>query len=254
MERLFIYNNTRITFRKENEMLMVNATEMAKIFEKSPKDWLHTQQANDIINSLSAVRHICPTGLVLVNQDGSYQGTWMHEDVAIEFARWLSPVFAIWCNDRIKELLITGRATASNDDETILRAIKVFSKRVDESTRKMKAVEEENEMLQNINRALAPKAAYFDNMLLSKSTYTMTQVAKELGLSAISLEKILNKKKIMFKQCGQWMLYAQYQNKGYTRSRTHLYALADGRKRSSVMTVFTELGRMFILNLINNDQ
>lgn len=29
----------------------------------------------------------------------------MHEDVALEFARWLSPKFAIWCSDRIKELL-----------------------------------------------------------------------------------------------------------------------------------------------------
>lgn len=32
----------------------------------------------------------------------------MHEDVALEFARWLSPAFAIWCNDRIKELLTVG--------------------------------------------------------------------------------------------------------------------------------------------------
>lgn len=32
----------------------------------------------------------------------------MHEDVALEFARWLSPAFAIWCNDRIKELLMKG--------------------------------------------------------------------------------------------------------------------------------------------------
>lgn len=37
----------------------------------------------------------------------------MHEDVALEFSRWLSPSFAIWCNDRIKELLKFG-ATALN--------------------------------------------------------------------------------------------------------------------------------------------
>lgn len=42
--------------------------------------------------------------------DKKLQGTWMHEDVALEFARWLSPAFAIWCNDRIKELLLTGTA------------------------------------------------------------------------------------------------------------------------------------------------
>ena len=32
----------------------------------------------------------------------------MLEDVALEFARWLSPEFAIWCNDRVKELLVNG--------------------------------------------------------------------------------------------------------------------------------------------------
>ena len=39
----------------------------------------------------------------------------MHEDVALEFARWLSPVFAIWCNDRCKELLLTGTVSIPCD-------------------------------------------------------------------------------------------------------------------------------------------
>jgi phage antirepressor YoqD-like protein len=43
--------------------------------------------------------------------DDTEQGTWFHRDVALEFARWLSPVFAIWCNDRIYELLTTGYTT-----------------------------------------------------------------------------------------------------------------------------------------------
>ncbi len=47
--------------------------------------------------------------MVEIKQGGNKeQGTWMHEDVAMEFARWLSPAFAIWCNDRIKELLTIG--------------------------------------------------------------------------------------------------------------------------------------------------
>ena len=47
-------------------------------------------------------------------------GTWMHEDVALEFARWLSPAFAIWCNDRIKELLKYGMtATQPTLDEML---------------------------------------------------------------------------------------------------------------------------------------
>ena len=95
---------------------MVNATEMAKPFGKTTKDWLRTKQSKEFIDTLSTVRQISLTGLVVIRQGGNgEQGTWMHEDVALEFARWLSPVFAIWCNDRCKELLLTGTVSIPRD-------------------------------------------------------------------------------------------------------------------------------------------
>lgn len=85
---------------------------MAKPFGKFTKDWLSNKSTKEFLSTLSAVRTIPLTGLVEIKQGGSgEQGTWMHEDVALEFARWLSPAFAIWCNDRIKELLLTGKAS-----------------------------------------------------------------------------------------------------------------------------------------------
>lgn len=88
---------------------MVNATEMAKPFGKLAKDWLSNKSTKEFLSTLSSVRTIPLTALVEIKQGGNKeQGTWMHEDVAMEFARWLSPAFAIWCNDRIKELLTIG--------------------------------------------------------------------------------------------------------------------------------------------------
>lgn len=111
----FQYNGNPITFQKGNN-LMVNATEMAKPFGKTTKDWLRTKQSKEFIDTLSTVRQISLTGLVVIRQGGNgEQGTWMHEDVALEFARWLSPVFAIWCNDRCKELLLTGTVSIPRD-------------------------------------------------------------------------------------------------------------------------------------------
>lgn len=81
---------------------------MAKPFGKQAKDWLKTQSTKDFIQTLSEVKKILPSDLVQVI-NGDKGGTWMHEDVAMEFARWLSPAFAIWCNDRIKELLVSGK-------------------------------------------------------------------------------------------------------------------------------------------------
>lgn len=56
----------------------------------------------------------------------------VYRQVFLEFARWLSPAFAIWCNDRIKELLKTGVSTVSNDGKAILYAMQVLNRRLEE--------------------------------------------------------------------------------------------------------------------------
>ncbi len=104
----FIYNGNNITFQPGNGDVMVNATEMSKPFGKRPADFLQNQQTKNYIREYTVTRKTVTADLVKVIQGGNNQGTWMHEDVALEFSRWLSPSFAIWCNDRIKELLKHG--------------------------------------------------------------------------------------------------------------------------------------------------
>ncbi len=118
---VYNYKGSKISFAN-GKNVMVNATEMAKTFGKYPKGFLVNKQTKEFLSSLSAVRGISLTELVKVVQGGDpqMQGTWMHEDVALEFARWLSPAFAIWCNDRIKELLKYGMtATQPTLDEMV---------------------------------------------------------------------------------------------------------------------------------------
>ena len=89
---------------------MINATEMAKSFGKRPVDWLNTQQSKVIIDAIAKVRNLTFEKLVYVKQGSSVYGggTWFHEDVALVFAQWLSPLFYIWCNDQVKTLLTQG--------------------------------------------------------------------------------------------------------------------------------------------------
>ena len=88
---------------------MVNATEMAKPFGKRPVKWLELPSTKEFLSIMGEVRK-SDIEFIKTVKGGSNGGgcTWMHEDVALEFARWLSPAFAIWCNDRIKELLMKG--------------------------------------------------------------------------------------------------------------------------------------------------
>lgn len=125
------YNGTEITFQ-HGANVMVNATEMAKSFGKRTPDWLRTEQTQEFIEELSKVRKCVLADLVVVRNGGNNPGTWMHEDVAMEFARWLSPKFAIWCNDRIKELLTQGVTTINDDDATIEKAMDILHKRLEQ--------------------------------------------------------------------------------------------------------------------------
>lgn len=143
VNQIFQYNGSPITFQK-GDSVMVNATEMAKPFGKRSNDFLSSKSTKELICSLSIKTGISATDLVIVNQGGNNQGTWMHEDLALVFAQWLSPDFYLWCNDRIKELLTTGVTTVANDDEAIAYAMSVLQKRLEQAKVEKAMLEADN--------------------------------------------------------------------------------------------------------------
>lgn len=183
----------------------------------------------------------------------------MHEDVALEFARWLSPAFAIWCNDRIKELLTTGVATVRNDDEAIAYAMNVLAKRLDIAKKEKAALEAENKRQQATIEAqtselqkAAPKVDYYDKTLQSVNTLTTTQVAKERGMDAEKLNRRLKDAGIIYRQSGQWIMKQPYASWGLHKTRTQTYTRSDGSLGTNTYLVWTQKGKMFILALIDN--
>lgn len=92
----------------------------------------------------------------------------------------------------------------------------------------------------------APKVQYYDAVLQSNSTYTTNQIAKELGMSAIGLNKELHDFGIQYKQSDTWLLYAKYQSQGYTKTKTHTFTDNHGKQQTAMQTVWTEKGRKFI--------
>jgi len=254
---VYDYKGSKISFAN-GENVMVNATEMAKPFDKRPAKWLELPSAKDFLSALTAIRK-SDTALIQTNSGGinGGGGTWMHEDVALEFARWLSPAFAIWCNDRIKELLKYGMtATQPTLDEMLDNpdlVIRMATQLKQERAEKARLEAENAQQIERIElqdtqlKQQAPKVKYVDNVLQSVNTYTSTQMSKELGLRhAEQMHKMLKEKGIMFKQSGQWLLTAKYSDNGYTKPRTHYFTHNDGRAGTNTTTVWTELGRAFL--------
>ena len=97
---------------------------------------------------------------------------------------------------------------------------------------------------------LKPKADYTDTILQNKGLVTVNQIAKDYGMSAKELNKKLNALGVQYKQSGQWLLYAKYQDKGYTHSKTFNFRHSDGRPDIKMATEWTQKGRLFIYELL----
>ena len=145
------------------------------------------------------------------------------------------------------EVLPTLRKTGGYTmPKTYLEALKAFTAEV-----------EKNEMLslenkiqtQQINE-LKPKADYTDRILKTTDLMTITQIAKDYGMSAKQFNALLHDYKVQFKQNGQWLLYSQYQSKGYTSSETVEFDRSDGTVGVRLNTKWTQKGRLFLYGLL----
>lgn len=258
--QIFRYNGSPVTFQR-GDSVMVNATQMAKPFGKRCNDFLSSKQTNELIDSLSVKTGISATSLVVVNQGGNNQGTWMHEDLALVFAQWLSPDFYLWCNDRIKELLQYGMTATqptleqmiNNPDLVISLATQLKNERK-EKERLQAEKEKQQEIIaiqsKEIKQA-APKLEYYDKNMSSEGLLTANMVAACLNISAIKLNKLLCEWGVQYKQSDTYFLFQKYREKGYTKHRPHPYTALDGTIKTRLHMYWTEAGKKFIIELYN---
>ena len=124
-------------------------------------------------------------------------------------------------------------------------------KRIADLQQQKMILEGQTEQQQKQIGELAPKAEYTDTVLMSTTTYTMTEVAKEFGYSANTFSKKLRDCGILFYQSGRWMLTAKYQGKGFMATRTHQFYHNDGTVGTNTISVWTEKGRKFLHDFRN---
>ena len=84
----------------------------------------------------------------------------------------------------------------------------------------------------------------------SEALIATNVIAKELGMSAVTLNAKLNKLGILYKSGDTWVLYHKYQNNGYTGTKTASYTDSRGNAQSHVHTYWTEKGRKFIHDIM----
>ena len=97
---------------------------------------------------------------------------------------------------------------------------------------------------------MLPKVSYYDKILQSNATMTVTQIAQDYGMSAMKLNKELEAMKIQHKVRGQWILYGKFITGGYVHSRAVDIIRSDGRHDVKYNTERTTKGRIFLYESI----
>ena len=121
-----------------------------------------------------------------------------------------------------------------------------------EEKERRQALETENAQQKQIIGELKPRADYTDRILSNKGLVTITQIAKDYGMSGRKMNKLLEDLHVQYKQSGQWLLYADYHDKGYTHSKTINITRKDGTPDVTMETKWTQKGRLFIYDLLKS--
>lgn len=130
-------------------------------------------------------------------------------------------------------------------------------KSLSEALRLSADLAEQNELLQIENQQkdqiigeYRPKIEYLDQILASTSLVTITQIAKDYGMSGNQMNDLLYRLGVQFKQSGQWLLYMKYHNCGYTHSQTIAIKKPGEMPQIKMNTKWTQKGRIFVYNLL----
>lgn len=122
--------------------------------------------------------------------------------------------------------------TKINPRLTLVEALRAYADEVERNEKLKGEIEVKNVLIAEYE----PKVTYYDQILASTDTITVTQIAKDYGMTAQELNKLLHENKIQFKQSGQWILYKEYAKLGYTKSHTTPITYKDGRKGDQLHT------------------
>ena len=121
-----------------------------------------------------------------------------------------------------------------------------------EQEEKIEALQLDNSIKTQQIAELQPKATYYDLILQCKDLLSVTEIAKDYGMSAKGMNKKLHELGVQYNQSGVWFLYAKYQSEGYTQTKTQNYPKPDGTQGSRTHMYWTQKGRLFLYDFLKS--
>ena len=182
-------------------------------------------------------------GLTIINESGVYALILSSKlPQAKEFKYWVT-------HEVLPSIRKHGAYLTDNTLEEALTSpdflIKLATQLKEEKEARLKAEQKTIEQEKTIE-VLKPKADYTDMILKNNSLVTITQIAKDYGMSGKAMNSKLHEMKIIYNLNGQWLLYSKYQSQGYVHSETFPIKHKNGYEDTKMNTKWTQKGRLFL--------
>ena len=219
---------------------------------KDVAEWIEYDKSslNKMINSVDEEEKLNGT----IFRAGQKRGMWfLTEDGLYEVLMQSRKPIAKSFKKKVKEILKDVRKhgmyatdnvidTMLSDPDTMIELLTNYK------AEKEKRIEAEKQV-----KTLEPKAVYYDKILNNPNLLSVSQIAKDYGMSARAFNTMLKDMKIQYRSGKQWFLYAKYQKEKYTHSSVYIGCNNYGQEVTNTITKWTQNGRKFLYNRLKED-
>lgn len=256
MENLVVreYLGNSIEFKMVEGHVYANANRMAEAFGGSDKlkNWKNSPNTKRYIEALEKVIGKNYPSQLIQSQKGNSrefeQGTWIHEKLILNFARYLNVEFELWCDEQIATLLREGKVETKAKHTSDKKEVDEIKKRNLEIRERYSRVKEaeflksliqfsKSETYTDILVAESAKVATGREILplpvMEEKTYSAEDVGKMLGITANMVGRIANANKLKnstngvivhdkARHCSKEVEGFRYNQKGIDEIKKHL--------------------------------
>ena len=192
-----------------------------------------------------------------VNEDGLY-------DVILDSRKPEAKAFRKWITSEVLPTIRKHGAYMTDktieqallNPDTVIKLATTLKKEREErlalqakNAEQLVVIAEQNAKIQD----MTAKSTYCEKVLASSELVEVTLIAQDYGTTATIMNRFLHEAGIQFRQGSTWVLYEPYKCKGYTQSRTLQIPCSDGSTMSKVVTMWTQLGRLFLYEFLKDN-
>lgn len=249
-----------IVYRGESNQPLTNSKLVAEVFEKEHK---HVREAiKKLLTTAenSTVRQMFSESTYLNEQNKEQPMFIMNQDgftlLAMGFNGKKAMEFKLKHIEAFNAMKRQIEQSKPSVPQNYLEALKSLVKSEEEKQQLALENKKQQEQILTISKMnmelgnkiteMLPKVSYYDKILQSNATMTITQIAQDYGMSAIKMNKELESMRIQHKMRGQWILFVQFLKGGHVHSRAVDIVRSDGSHDVKCNTEWTTKGRIFL--------